>query len=400
MATTAATDHRRADAAPAPSLLYRPEVRQVIYQVVLVMLLVAFFWMMISNARTNLAKQNVTAGFEFLDRTSGFDISQSLITYSASSTFGEAIIVGLLNTLVVAAIGIVLATIVGFVMGIARLSSNWLIAKLASWYVEIARNVPLLLQLFVWYFGVIRNLPAVRQSYEIPGGGFLSIKGLFLPKPMAEAGLRYVLWAMAAGVIASIAFNMYARAHQLKTGQRLPVLWTALGLIVVLPGLLFLLLGAPLSFDYPKLQGFNFQGGIEVLPEIVAMLLGLVFYTGGYIAEVVRAGIIGVAKGQKEAARSLGLSTGMMMRLVVIPQALRIIIPPLTSQYLNLTKNSSLGIAIAYPDLTHILANTTLNQTNQAIETIAILMGIYLTISLLTSLFMNWFNKRMALVER
>lgn len=400
MATTVSTQRQPAATATAPSFLYRPEVRQTIYQVILVTLLAAFFWMVISNARNNLARQNVTAGFDFLDRTSGFDISQSLINYSATSTFGEAIIVGLLNTLVVAGIGIVLATIVGFVMGIARLSNNWLIAKIASWYVEIARNVPLLLQLFVWYFGVIRNLPPARQSYQIPGGGYLSIKGLYLPKPVPGSGFGYVLTAMLIGILGSIAFAYYARTYQRRTGQRLPVLWTTLGLIFVLPGLLFLLLGVPLSFSYPELQGFNFRGGMEILPEIVAMLLGLVFYTGGYIAEVVRAGIIGVAKGQKEAARALGLQPGLMMRLVVIPQALRIIIPPLTSQYLNLTKNSSLGIAIAYPDLTHILANTTLNQTNQAIETISILMGIYLTLSLLTSLFMNWFNKRMALVER
>lgn len=383
-----------------PSFFYRPEIRQAIYQVVLVALLGAFFWMLISNARTNLAKQNVTAGFDFLDRTSGFDISQRLIDYSAASTFGDAILVGLLNTLVVSLIGIVLATLVGFVMGIARLSKNWLIARIASAYVETARNIPLLLQLFVWYFGVIRNLPPVRQSYAIPGGGFLSIKGLYLPKPLAEPGFGYVLGAALIGTLLSIAFNLHARAHQRRTGKRLPVMWASLGLIIVAPALLFLGLGRPLAFDYPNLGGFNFQGGLEVVPEIVAMLLGLVFYTGGYIAEVVRAGIVGVAKGQKEAAQALGLPQGLMMRLVVIPQAMRIIIPPLTSQYLNLTKNSSLGIAIAYPDLTHVLANTTLNQTNQAIETISILMGIYLSLSLLTSLFMNWFNKHMALVER
>jgi general L-amino acid transport system permease protein len=399
MAVTA-EDTRVSRSATQPSLFYRPEVRAVVYQVVLVVLLIAFFWMVIHNATINLRRQNVASGFDFLDRTSGFDISQRLIDYSAASTFQDAIIVGLLNTLLVSGIGIVLATVLGFVMGIARLSRNWLIAKIASVYVELARNIPLLLQLFVWYFGVIRNLPPARQAYEIPGGALLSIKGLYLPNPIAGPGFRYVVWSMLLGLVLSAVFAVFARRYQARTGERLPVLWTTLGLVVVLPGLLFIALGQPLTFDYPRLVGFNFRGGLEVLPEIVAMLLGLVFYTGGFIAEIVRAGISGVPKGQKEAASALGLSHGQTLRLVVIPQAMRIIIPPLTSQYLNLTKNSSLGIAIAYPDLTHVLANTTLNQTNQAIECIAILMGIYLTLSLITSLFMNWFNKRMALVER
>ncbi len=400
MATTIATDRRPVAAAKASNLLYRPEVRQVIYQVVLVAGLGAFFWSLYSNAATNLKKQNVTAGFDFLHRTSGFDISQTLVNYSAMSTFGDAIIVGLWNTLVVAAVGVVLATIVGFLMGIARLSKNWLIARIASVYVEIARNVPLLLQLFVWYFAVLRNLPSPRNSIPVPGGGSLSVRGLYLPKPIAESGFGLVLMLLGLGLVASIGFAYFARVRQRATGQRLPVLWVSLGLCGLLPMLAFLLLGRPLSFNYPALKGFNFEGGMVMQPEIVAMVLGLVFYTGGYIAEIVRAGIIGVAKGQREAALSLGLSNSLMLRLVVIPQALRIIIPPLTSQYLNLTKNSSLGIAIAYPDLTHILANTTLNQTNQAVETITILMAIYLTLSLLTSLFMNWFNKHMALVER
>ena len=384
----------------ASNPLNRPEVRRVVYQVILVVVLAAFFWEIINNAITNLGRQNVTAGFEFLDRTAGFDISQSLIDYSAQSTFRQAILVGLANTLLVAASGIVLATLVGFVMGIARLSSNWLIAKVASAYVEVARNIPLLLQLFVWYFAVAINLPPTRQAIEMPGGGYLSVRGLYIAKPVPQSGFDWVLAAIAVGVIASIAFARHARREQMRTGRRLPVLWATLALVVGLPLVVFVLAGRPMTLDYPQLRGFNFAGGIAIQPELFAMVLGLVFYTGGYIAEVVRAGIVGVNKGQKEAARALGLSNGMMMRLVVIPQALRIIIPPLTSQYLNLTKNSSLGIAIAYPDLTHTLANTTLNQTNQAIETIGILMAIYLTISLVTSAFMNWFNRRMALVER
>ncbi len=387
-------------AAAAPNALYRPEVRQALYQAVLLVCLGWLFWSIYRNASTNLASQNVSAGFGFLGRTAGFDISQTLIAYPASATFGDAILVGLVNTLVVSLIGIVLATLFGFLMGIARLSPNWLVARIATAYVEIARNVPLLLQLFVWYFAVLANLPAARNAVALPGSSFLSIRGLYLPKPVFEPGFSFVLATLAAGLIGTFVFARYAHKRQLETGHRLPVLWIGLGAIALIPALAFLIAGRPMSFDAPKLQGFNFTGGMALQPEMVAMVLGLVFYTGGYIAEIVRAGIAGVGRGQKEAARALGLSTGTMMRLVVIPQAMRIIIPPLTSQFLNLTKNSSLGIAIAYPDLTHVLANTTLNQTNQPLETIALLMGIYLTLSLATSLFMNWFNTRMALVER
>ena len=400
MAVTSARDTRGSAKPAVPSLLYRPEIRQVIYQAILVVVLGLFFWMVIDNAITNLRKQNVTAGFGFLDRTAGFDISQHFIDYTSQSTYRQAILVGFINTLVVSAIGIVLATLLGFVMGVARLSKNWLIAKIASGYVETARNVPLLLQLFVWYFAVLASLPQAREAHALPGGGFLSVRGLSMPKPIGEPGFGWVVVVALLGLIGSIAFAWYARVRQLQTGQRLPVLWVTLGLLAVLPALVFLIAGRPLSFDYPVLGRFNLAGGLTLQPEMVAMILGLVFYTGGYIAEVVRAGILGVNKGQKEAAAAIGLPPGLVMRLVVIPQAMRIIIPPLTSQYLNLTKNSSLGIAIAYPDLTHVLANTTLGLTNQAIETIAILMGIYLTLSLLTSFFMNWFNRRMALVER
>ena len=400
MAVTTARTPRAPSTPAGSSLFYRPEVRQTAYQIVLVAGLGWLFWSMYHNASTNLAKQNVGAGLAFLDRTAGFDISQTLIPYSAQSTFRDAILVGLVNTLVISALGIVLATLFGFLMGIARLSSNWLVARIASAYVEIARNVPLLLQLFVWYFAVLAHLPRAKDAVALPGGGFLSVRGLYLPKPVAEPGFGFVLAAFGLGLVVALAFAWISRQRQQKTGQRLPVLWVTLGSMVVLPLLAYFAAGQPLSFDAPKLAGFNFAGGMALQPELVAMLLGLVFYTGGYIAEIVRAGIAGVGKGQKEAARALGLPTGLMMRLVVIPQAMRIIIPPLTSQFLNLTKNSSLGIAIAYPDLTHVLANTTLNQTNQALETIAILMAIYLTLSLATSLFMNWFNARMALVER
>lgn len=382
------------------AMLNRREIREAVYQVIIVVALVALFWMIISNTIHNLQKQNIASGFGFWDQIAGFDISQTLIDYSSRSSYGRAFWVGLLNTLVVSLIGIVFATIVGFTMGIARLSSNWLIARIGTIYVETARNIPLLLQLFIWYFAVLKNLPAPRNSVVIPGGSFLNVRGLFLPMPLYAPGIEWVGLTAAIGVIASIAIYIWARRRQALTGQRFPVLLTTLGLIVAVPLLVAALLGFPMTFEYPQLRGFNFQGGLVVTPEFMALLIGLVFYTGAFIAEIVRAGIQGVSSGQKEAARALGLSTGQMLRLVVIPQAMRIIIPPLTSQFLNLTKNSSLAVAIGYPDLVSVFTGTVLNQTGQAIEVIFITMLVYLTFSLTTSLFMNWFNARMALVER
>ena len=383
-----------------PSLLYRPEVRQVFYQILLVVALVFVGWWVVNNVSENLRRQNIASGFDFLDRTSGFDISQSLIPYSNVSTYGRAFWAGLLNTLLVAALGIVLATILGFLIGIARLSSNWLIARIATVYVETIRNLPLLLQLMFWYFAVLKNLPAPRQSVAVPGGGFLNVRGLYLPAPVPETGFGVVLITMLLGVVASLGVYLWARRRQRATGQQFPILWTSLGLILGLPFIVYLLLGSPLDWQYPVLRGFNFQGGIVMLPEFIALLLGLATYTASFIAEIVRAGILGVPKGQKEAARAVGLSNGQMLRLVVIPQAARIIIPPLTSQYLNLTKNSSLAVAIGYPDFVSVFTGTVLNQTGQAVEVILMTMGVFLTISLLTAGFMNWFNRRMALVER
>ncbi len=393
---------RRGDPADTSllAMLNRREVREAIYQVLIVIALVALFWMIISNTITNLRKQNIASGFGFWNQIAGFDISQTLIDYTSRSSYGRAFWVGLLNTLVVSAIGIVLATLVGFTMGIARLSSNWLIARIGTIYVEIARNIPLLLQLFIWYFAVLKNLPAPRNSVVIPGGSFLNVRGLFMPQPLYAPGLEWVGACLALGIIGSIAIAIWSRRRQMLTGQRFPVLLTTLGLVVGLPLLVAALVGFPMTFEYPELKGFNFQGGLVVTPEFMALLIGLVFYTGAFIAEIVRAGIQGVGKGQKEAARALGLSTGTMLRLVVIPQAMRIIIPPLTSQFLNLTKNSSLAVAIGYPDLVSVFAGTVLNQTGQAIEVIFITMLVYLTLSLTTSAFMNWFNARMALVER
>jgi general L-amino acid transport system permease protein len=400
MAVTGLTQ-RTVRRSPSPlDLLYRPEVRQVLFQVILVVALAALFWMIISNTAANLKRQNIASGFGFWNTTSGFDISQTLIPYSNVATYGRAFWVGLTNTLLVAAIGIVVATAVGFTMGIARLSSNWLVARLAAVYVECIRNVPLLLQLFVWYFAVLKWLPPPRQSLQLPGGAYLNLRGLYLPQPLAKPGFDVVLVALASGFLAAIALALWARRRQRLTGKQFPIMRAALALTVLPPAVAFLLAGMPLDFTYPTLRGFNFVGGIIIQPELMALLLGLVIYTGAFIAEIVRAGIQGVPKGQKEAASAVGLSPGHTLRLVVIPQAMRIIIPPLTSNYLNLIKNSSLGVAIAYPDLVSVFAGTVLNQTGQAVEVILITMLVYLSLSLLTSLFMNWFNARMALVER
>jgi general L-amino acid transport system permease protein len=396
-------------------LLYRPEARRIAYQAVLLALVVALFaWI-----AGNLNRHNVVWGFDFLNQTAGFDVSQSLIEYSSLSTYGRVFWVGLLNTLLVCVLGIIAATVLGFAVGIARLSSNWLIARLAGAYVEVLRNVPLLLQLFFWYFAVLKSLPPPRQSYTIPesvGVGFaglsfqlplpfhatafLNVRGLYLPAPVPQPGFGWVVAAFAAGFIATAAVWWWARRRQTLTGERFPVQWTALGVIAGLPLLAFLATGRPLMVDYPVLKGFNFQGGIAILPELIALWLGLATYTASFIAEIVRAGILGVPKGQTEAAQALGLTRGQTLRLVVIPQAARIIVPPLTSQYLNLTKNSSLAVAIGYPDFVSLFAGTVLNQSSLAVEVILITMGMFLALSLITSLLMNWFNRRMALVER
>ena len=383
-----------------PNLLYRPEFRQAIYQILLAAGLIFAFWTIASNVSDNLARQNIASGFGFWDRTSGFDISQSLIAYNNQSTYGQAFWAGLLNTLLVAAIGIVFATILGFLVGIGRLSSNWLIARICGAYVEILRNLPLLLQLFFWYFAVLKNLPGPRQSFALPFGASLNVRGLYLPAPVPGEGFGAVLIALAIGIVASFAVAMWAKRRQRETGERFPVLWTTLAVILLLPGAVYIALGQPLSFEYPALRGFNFQGGIAVQPELMALVVGLSTYTASFIAEIVRAGIAGVPRGQREAANALGLSSGLTMRLVILPQALRIIIPPLTSQYLNLTKNSSLAVAIGYPDFVSVFTGTVLNQTGQAVEVILLTMLVFLTISLITSAFMNWFNKHIALVER
>ena len=385
---------------PKAPLIYNPKVRSIAYQAVLCAVIVFLAWSAINNAAENLARAKIASGFGFWENTAGFDISQTLIEYQATSTYGRAFWVGLINTLVVAGLGIVLATILGFLIGIARLSKNWLLGRIAGFYVETIRNIPLLLQLLFWYNAVLKALPGTRESLAIPGGGFLNNRGLFLPQPIFEPSASFALIGLVLGLIASIGYRVWARRRQMRTGQQAPVLWVTLGLIVALPLAVLALSGFPISFNFPEAGRFNMRGGMEMLPEFMALLFGLVIYTAAFIAEVVRAGIRSVSRGQTEAAYSLGLRPGPTLRLVVIPQAMRVIIPPLTSQYLNLTKNSSLAVAIGYPDLVQIFAGTVLNQTGQAVEVVVITMAVYLTISLVTSALMNLYNRRMALVER
>jgi general L-amino acid transport system permease protein len=383
-----------------PPVWNDPAYRAMFIQLVTILLITAFAWYVISNTIHNLAKENIASGFEFLHRTAGFGITMSLIEYTEKSTYGRAFLVGLLNTLLISALGVVFATVLGFFIGIARLSSNWLVAKLAAAYVEIIRNTPLLLQIFFWYFAVLRTLPPARQSMGAFDAIFLNIRGLYLPRPIFEPGFEVVPIAFLAAVAIAIVLGRWARKRFEATGRLFPAGWTGLGLIVGLPLLALAAAGFPLSWSYPKLQGFNFTGGLVIIPEFVSMLLGLSIYTASYIAEIVRSGILAVSHGQTEASGALGLSRLLTLRLVVIPQAMRVIIPPLTSQYLNLTKNSSLGAAIAYPELVHVFMGTVLNQTGQAIETVGVGMLVYLAISLSISLGMNQYNRKMALVER
>jgi general L-amino acid transport system permease protein len=393
--------------APEParaSFVNDPRVRGIAYQVVLVVVVVGLIWMAATNAIENLRAAKIASGFGFLDSTSGFDVSQTLIPYSASSTYGRAFLVGLLNTLLVAAIGVVLATILGFLIGIARLSSNWIVARAATVYVEVIRNLPLLLQLLFWYIAVLRSLPEPRNSVTVGTSFFLNNRGLFMPKPVLAEDVWMVGAALVAGVAAALVYAVRAHRRQAATGQPSPVIRATLGLVLGLPLLVWAALALattnPISFDFPLKGTFNLRGGMQVFPELVALTLGLTIYTAAFIAEIVRAGILAVSRGQTEASHALGLRQGQTLRLVVIPQAMRVIIPPLTSQYLNLTKNSSLAVVIGYPDLVQVFMGTVLNQTGQAIECVAITMAVYLTISIATASFMNWYNARKALVER
>jgi general L-amino acid transport system permease protein len=362
---------------------------------VFVAILVWIGYEIVANARANLQSQRITSGFGFLGNTAGFDVSQNLIPYSGSDTYTRVFFVGLLNTLLVSVIGIFFATLIGFMVALGRLSPNWLLSRIAGGYVELIRNLPLLFQILFWYLAVLAALPNPRQSIALFGSLFLSNRGLVIPRPIAEAGFLPFIIAVAIAIVASLVLRSYAHRQLFDRGRRIVIWPYVLGLLIGLPLLISLLFGVPLTFEIPVLKGFNFAGGSRVIPELVALLLALSLYTASFIAEIVRAGILSVHKGQMEAGSSLGLTRGTTLRLIVVPQALRVILPPLTNQYLNLTKNSSLAVAIGYPDLVSVFAGTTLSQTGQAIEILAITMGVYLVISLVTSAIMSFYGRRL-----
>lgn len=375
-----------------------PTMRSIVWQIVIIGLVGFAVWWLVANTMRNLEVRKIATGFGFLSREAGLPIGESMIPYSPADTYARALLVGVLNTLRVSLIGIVLATVLGTLIGIARLSHNWLLARLAGIYVELLRDLPLLLQLLFWY-ALMQGLPGPRQALNPFGSVFLSNRGIKFPWLVWEEAHTATLLALAAGIAGTVLLARRFTARQMATGQR-PRLWPwGLALMVGLPAAVWAAMGAPFTIDAPELRGFNFRGGGTITPEFAALLLGLVLYTAAFIAEIVRAGILAVHTGQWEAAGALGLSRGEQLRLIILPQALRVIIPPMTSQYLNITKNSSLAVAIGYQDIVSI-ANTTLNQTGQAIEGIAIIMAVYLTISLSISVFMNWYNARIALKER
>lgn len=381
------------------SLWTNPTVRSVVVQVVLVAALFAFGWWIVHNTATNLRNANIASGFGFLQGRSGFDISQVPIPYSSSSTYGRALLVGLANTLIVAVTGIAFATVLGFFVGLGRLSHNFVIRTIATTYVEIFRNLPPLLVILFWYFGVLAVLPLPRQAIELPFDSYLSNRGLQTPILIWGQLAWATGIALIAGLVATFVTARIFRRQQMQTGRRRRLWPIALGLIVGLPLAVFLVTGLPATLETPTRGTFNLSGGFQIKPEFLAIFLALSVYTASFIAEIVRAGVLAVSKGQNEAAASLGLRRGLALRLVVVPQALRVIIPPLTSQYLNLTKNSSLGLAIGYPELVAV-GSTVLNQSGQSIEVVVIWMTVYLGISLTVSVLMNWFNRSMKLVER
>ncbi|UYO42349.1 ABC transporter permease subunit [Rhodopseudomonas palustris] len=363
-------------------------------QVLFVAALVWIGYEIVDNARDNLANQRIASGFAFMSHTAGFGVSQTLIPYQESDSYTRVFLVGLINTLMVSVVGIFFATVIGFAVALARLSPNWLISRIGGGYVEIVRNLPLLFQILFWYLAVLGALPSPRQSVSVMDSFFLSNRGIVVPRLVGEAGLDGFLVTLLIAIAAAILLPLYARRRLFATGKPMRVWPMVLGLLIGLPLIAFLIVGKPFSLEVPVLRGFNFVGGSRLAPEFVALTLALSTYTAAFIAEVVRAGILSVHKGQMEAGASLGLSRGQTLRLIVIPQALRVILPPLTNQYLNLTKNSSLAVAIGYPDLFSVFAGTTLSQTGQAIEVIAITMGVYLLISLVTSALMSLYAWR------
>ena len=377
-----------------------PDKRALLFQVIVAAVVAFLVIVIVDNTVTNLEKRGITTGFDFLDQSAGFGITQTLIDFDESHSFGRTFIVGLLNTILVSILGIILSTVVGFLVGVGRLSGNWLVSRLCGTYIEIFRNIPVLLQIMFWYFAVLRILPSPRQSLSLGESVFLNVRGLYVPEPLFQSGAVWLAAALFLAIAASILLVFWNRRRQRQTGQTLPVAWVSIAMLLGLPALVMLFGQNIVVWEAPQLKGFNFRGGITVLPELMALLLGLVFYTASYIAENVRSGIESVDKGQTEAAHALGLSRGRTLRLVIIPQAMRVVIPPLSTHYMNLIKNSSLATAIGYPDMVSVFMGTTLNQTGQAIEIIGMTMAVYLMMSLLVSLLMNLYNRKMALVEK
>lgn len=377
-----------------------PKVRAWLFQIITVIAVVAMGWYLFDNTQTNLQHRGITSGFGFLENSAGFGIAQHLIPFTESDTYARVFLIGLLNTLLVTFIGVILATLLGFIVGVARLSNNWMINKLATVYVEFFRNIPPLLQILFWYFAVFLTLPGPRAAHGFLGSFFVSSRGLNMPAAITnDATLPFVI-SIVLAIVAIVVMAKWANKRFEATGVPFHKFWAGLALLIVIPALCALIFGAPVHWEMPVLKGFNFVGGWVLIPELLALTLALTVYTAAFIAEIVRSGIKSVSHGQTEAARSLGLRPGPTLRKVIIPQALRVIIPPLTSQYLNLAKNSSLAAGIGYPEMVSLFAGTVLNQTGQAIEVIAITMSVYLAISISISLLMNWYNKRIALIER
>ncbi len=382
----------------------KQKFRYYLPQILTVLGIIFIFGYFSYNAQVNMDNRGIDFGLRFLGEEASFDIQFSLIEYSGTNSYARAYLVGLLNTVLVAVIGIFFATILGVIIGISRLSSNYLISRVAEWYIELFRNIPLLLQLFFWYFAALRALPLPKEAIIFFDVAYLSVKGLYVPK-FIWTNFSFFLYSIMASIIAIIFVYRYARKQQESTGKQIPKFIISLGIIIIIPLLTFLIGGVSLSFEYPVLTQlsktiFNYIGGVSIIPELMALALALSLYTATFIAECVRAGIMGVTKGQKEAAASIGLTPGQILRLVIMPQALRIIIPPTTNQYLNLTKNSSLAAAIAYPDIVLVFAGTAMMQTGRAIEIVSITMLTYLSLSIVISIFMNWYNRKMAIKEK
>lgn len=386
--------------APKGFSLTDPRVRAWLFQIITVFAVISLGWFLFDNTQTNLQHRGITSGFGFLQNSAGFGIAQHLISYTEADSYARVFVIGLLNTLLVTFIGIILATLLGFVLGVARLSKNWMINKLATVYIEVFRNIPPLLQILFWYFAVFLTLPGPRAAHHILGYFHVSSRGLNMPAAIPTDGIWPFVIAVVIAIVATVLMSRWATKRFEETGVPFHKFWTGLALIIVIPALSALLFGAPVHWEVAELRGFNFVGGWVMIPELLALTLALTVYTAAFIAEIVRSGIKSVSHGQTEAAHSLGLRNGPTLRKVIIPQAMRVIIPPLTSQYLNLAKNSSLAAGIGYPEMVSLFAGTVLNQTGQAIEVIAITMSVYLAISISISLLMNWYNKRIALIER